>query len=167
MVSVTAQVSVPLEPPAVFDELHRFDRHLPSAPAVQSVQRQGTGGVDTRYLVSLARFGTRGRVVVTVTAVEAPTTLVWAGERDIGGRWSLAASPKGTTVTVEFHVASELLDRLPLGGRLVGRGIGVLLDRAFTRELLPVVHHLTAAAGGDASAVDLVDSSVDIEEREH
>lgn len=161
MVTLEVNASASTTPAALFDELAAFEAHLEVAPAVQSVTRTGDGGVGTSYRVELARYGTQGVVTATVTDTTDGERLAWSADRNIEGSWRLRGAGSTTAITIVLDIDRSLLDRLPIGGRLLSRGLGPLLRRAFRRELEPVLESLAASAGGAGARIDDVNVRLD------
>lgn len=161
VVTLTVEATIPVDRAAAFDALVPFDAHLAAATAVRSVERDGDGGVGTRYTVAVARFGRSETLESVVTEVRPPSTVCWEATRPVEGCWHLAADGRGTRVTVTATADDTLLDRLGIGRGLLSVGAEAVLTRAVRGELTAVLEHLVADAGGDPSAVRLTGLSLD------
>ncbi|MFW6152908.1 MAG: hypothetical protein ACOC42_00970 [Halobacteriota archaeon] len=146
---------VPVGDRAIYEALLGFDRCLTAAPAVTSVSREGSGGVDTTYEIQLARFGTTGSVRTTVTATEPARRIDWSADRAIEGSWHFdRLAPERTRVTITIRLEPTLLGHLPLTA-LLGLGGDRLLRRALLREARPVLARAVTVAGGSTEGMEL------------
>lgn len=162
MATIRVTATVPIEPAVAFEGLIPFDGPLGAASSVQSIERIGDGGVGTTYEIELARFGQRGTIATTVTAVDRPASVSWQAEREIDGRWQVEASARGSRLTIVVRIEDSLLDRLGLGRGLLARGLAAVLRRAFRGELEAVLRQLVRDGGGDPARIDIEQLTVEL-----